>query len=231
MAIALQADLEQILQEAGATQAFTDYFVACRILTPDVVALLSPDADHFTTIFVDAFVNRVTISGSEFQTDIQEHATRAILLHIRSRCLEYRAARQAKAAACLLPSTQQLQPQQQQQVPPPTTSSAVPKTLQPGVWNQQISRYNKIQLNGVDRDFPCLQLLGAEQVLARLLHEHTCSKQYTPLKLGEILQARAYTSAGQVNWMATRAKRQRLQLDGDNTLSSAADEVWTPGTH
>ena len=58
------------------------------------------------------------------------------------------------------------------------------------------------QLNGVDRLFPSEILLGAEAVLARLLHEHTSSKHYTPLKLGEVLQARAYTASGQVNTMA-----------------------------
>ena len=191
MALQLHPDLDQIMQDSGATAAFTQYLLALHILTTDVMALISPDEQHFLAQIITPFINKVSVAGVDYQSDINEHSSRAILLHIRSTCVDLRNAKQARATAALLQGVQPPQPPAQ---PPTASTTTVPKTLAPGVWHQQIKKYTSVQLHGVDREFPSTQLLGAESVLARLLHEHTSSKQYTPLKLGEILQARAYTS-------------------------------------
>ena len=45
--------------------------------------------------------------------------------------------------------------------------------------------------------FPVKELLGAEEVLARLWHEHTKSKMYKALTLGEILCRRTWAAGGE----------------------------------
>ncbi len=57
------------------------------------------------------------------------------------------------------------------------------------------------------------------------------SEQYTPLKLGEVLQARAYTASGQVNTMAQKPKKQKFAIDADHVLSTMPEEPWVPATH
>ena len=60
----------------------------------------------------------------------------------------------------------------------------------------------KDHIDGVKRYFPAEKLLGAEEVLARLWHEHTKTKDYKPLGLGEIVSRRTWTSGMDLNTMA-----------------------------
>ena len=48
------------------------------------------------------------------------------------------------------------------------------------------------------------KLLGAESVLARLLHEANSSRMFTPVGLGEILESRAHAADGQLNVLAQK---------------------------
>ena len=73
----------------------------------------------------------------------------------------------------------------------------IPKTF--AYWAAQIDVYNNRLLDGKKRRFPENMLAGAESVLARVWHEHTKTKAYTPITLGEILQKRLFTASGDVN--------------------------------
>jgi hypothetical protein len=42
--------------------------------------------------------------------------------------------------------------------------------------------------------------------MARVHHEHTVSKNYTPLYLGEILTTRSFTATGEINKLALTDK-------------------------
>ncbi len=170
---ALNADLEQILMDSGATTGMNEYLLAMRITTPNVLAVFSPDEPHYRTNLVDPFVNGIKIGTVDHQTDIHPASTAAILLQVRTECMVKRAA--ATAAAFVPPAAPAMA-----LVTASAPSSSVPKTLNAGVWTQQIRKYEMIQLNGVDRVFPSEILLGAEAVLARLLREHTSSKTVHP---------------------------------------------------
>ncbi|CAE7194098.1 unnamed protein product [Symbiodinium sp. CCMP2592] len=71
-------------------------------------------------------------------------------------------------------------------------------------WTDLVARYNAVQLGGEPRSFPVERLVGSEEVLARIHWEHTRSKLYTPLGLGEILATRTWSSLGVVNPLAGR---------------------------
>ena len=73
----------------------------------------------------------------------------------------------------------------------------IPKTF--AHWATEIDIYNNRLLDGKKRCFPENMLAGAESVLARVWHEHTKTKAYTPVSLGEILQKRLFTASGDVN--------------------------------
>ena len=96
------------------------------------------------------------------------------------------------------------------------TDEKVPKTFPQ--WAAQVEKYNRITVNGERRRFCEAKLTGAEQILARVWHEHTKTKMYTPITLGEILAKRTFTATGEVNPLAlpktghTTATTQALRL-------------------
>ena len=120
--------------------------------------------------------------------------------------------------------------------PAPAAASAstssedkVPKQLPSGVWNDGIRRYNAVEIQHIARRFPERELVGAQSVLARMHHEHSKTKLYTPTYLGEILQARSFTSTGDPNPLAKPKADQRstLVIEGDK-LVQEPEKLWSP---
>ena len=107
----------------------------------------------------------------------------------------------------------------------------IPKTF--ARWAAQIDVYNNRLLDGKKRRFPENMLAGAESVLARVWHEHTKTKAYTPITLGEILQKRLFTASGDVNPLtlprqsSAAASGQALRLVNGKVVS-VEDPQWAP---
>ena len=107
----------------------------------------------------------------------------------------------------------------------------IPITLAMGEWRSYVDRFEERW--GGKRRFPVDVLLGAESVLARLLHELHVSKTFTPLGLGEILAVRAYTASGQVNPYATRklgTQALGLTVKGGTTELAVRETEYDPRT-
>ena len=84
------------------------------------------------------------------------------------------------------------------------------------MWNQKIEAYEK-EWQG-RRKFPYKVIVGAEEVLARLVWELEVSKNFTPLKLGEIVAARSYSSTGKVNkWANSDKSKDVFQIKAGTT--------------
>ena len=75
-----------------------------------------------------------------------------------------------------------------------------PKTF--AAWTQQVTVCEEKLFDGKRRTFPVQELLGAEEVLARMWFEHTVTKMYTPVTLDEILCRRAWTPGRMLNPLA-----------------------------
>ncbi|OLP91089.1 hypothetical protein AK812_SmicGene27264 [Symbiodinium microadriaticum] len=75
-----------------------------------------------------------------------------------------------------------------------------PKTF--AAWTQQVTAFEDRLLDGKRRTFPVQELLGAEEVLARMWFEHTVTKMYTPVTLGEIVCRRTWTPGRVLNPLA-----------------------------
>ena len=88
----------------------------------------------------------------------------------------------------------------------------VPKTLPSGYWRARIKEYNDITVDSRPREFPDKLLVGAEVVLARMVHEHKETQMYTPPTLMEIISRRSFTSTGEPNPWQMKAS------DPDRTL-------------
>ena len=95
-------------------------------------------------------------------------------------------------------------------------------------WAKQIEAYNSKLLGAKRRRFPGMQLAGAEQILAKLWHMHTRTKQYEPPGLGEVIQARTFTASGDVNPLREKKHASKGLRIEDDTLVPKEDPQWEP---
>ena len=83
-------------------------------------------------------------------------------------------------------------------------------------------RLHGVLVGGEKREFPTIELLGAEEVLSRIHWEHTKSKLYTPVGIGEILAKRTFSALGvQLRRPPAAAPRRR-------NIAVAEDRPFTP---
>ncbi|CAE7385823.1 POLA2, partial [Symbiodinium sp. CCMP2456] len=152
-------------------------------------------------------------SGTEFVVHEGERpAVRAVLLHMYLEARTQWEAWSAQRAAAIGAIT-----------PPSPSASALPALPLPPV------AYNDKLLDGKPRSFPTRRLAGADAVLARIYHEHTVSKAYTPLLLGEILAARTWTSGNELNRLAVPQKEAgSLHLVGGSLVAADDKRPWEP---
>ena len=105
-----------------------------------------------------------------------------------------------------------------------------PKTF--AAWTQQVTAYEEKLFDGKRRTFPVQELLGAEEVLARMWFEHTVTKMYTPVNLGEILCRRTWTPGRMLNPLAAdraakSAGSKALRLEHGALVPEEPSE-WSP---
>ena len=85
-----------------------------------------------------------------------------------------------------------------------------------------------MQIGNKNRSFPENQLVGADKVLARVHHEHTVSKNYTPIQLGEILTTRSFTATGEINKLALKDKEKTKWTIEEGEFTEKEGSLWDP---
>ena len=102
--------------------------------------------------------------------------------------------------------------------------------LPAGYWNDFVTDYETLVVDGRNRRFPAHLLLGAEKTLGRMVAEKK-SGLYTALPLGEILFSRHFTASKQVNPYSSSTKPEvttKLFASEDGTLSKVARTIPEP---
>ena len=102
--------------------------------------------------------------------------------------------------------------------------------LPAGYWNDFVTDYESLVVDGRNRRFPAHLLLGAEKTLGRMVAEKK-SGLYTALPLGEILFSRHFTASKQVNPYSSSTKPEvttKLFASEDGTLSKVARTIPEP---
>ena len=223
--------LADLAAQAGAGDVILQYLEARGIKTTPTLALIAQDRDTFVTQIVRALLEGFRKGSIHLTvTEDERPIAQAVMEHMWS---EAQLQWQERQASVLRSAAQPIAAAPSGTAPGSTVSSApndkIPKQLPAQVWQKQIARYNGITVDGRPRRFPEKEVLGAEQVLGRIWHEHTVSKIYTPVGLGELLQKRSFTAAGEVNPLQKQAKAtQLLRVQDDQIVQDEDNKTWTP---
>lgn len=221
--------MEAVADEAGAGPDIRRYLAARGVKTLPTLALMAKDEDELQRFLLDPLFSGFDDGTQTFKVEPQEQPiARAIVTHMWS--LARSAWSKTVAASPPTPAAPATTATVGAGSSTPTSSEPkVPKTLPAGVWSTLVKQYQDVQLGGEDRVFPVQELIGAEQVLARMYHEKVVSKQFSPVLLGEILQKRSFNAAGEVNPLQKSPKKTTtLTMDEDHQLVQTEDPVWNP---
>ena len=140
--------------------------------------------------FLEPLAIGVKLNGADVKKDVTQLAVvEATLEHMMD---ELTIVRNQQLAAA--PSTSPV-------APSPATSSTTtpadaakpPKSLPKGYWAQVVKDFETEKVAGVNRVFPVNLLVGAEEILSRMVHEKTVSGLYSPVKLGEVICSPLHT--------------------------------------
>ncbi|CAE7905180.1 unnamed protein product, partial [Symbiodinium necroappetens] len=112
-----------------------------------------------------------------------------------------------------------------------TAATKAPKVLPEGYWAEFLAEFQSEKIGGIARQFPTHLLSGADEILARLVHERV-TRSHTPLKLGEIVAHRQFTASGQINPFRIKEEPgSRMLLRDDGLFDRAPRHITHSGTH
>ena len=161
-----------------------------------------------------------TVNKSDDERLILEAATKVALDELT---LMHTQLMSPTAPASASPSGSQSQASQSE------VTEKVPKVLPKNYWSEYVKEFESVTLLGRNRVFPAHLLLGAEEVLSRMVHQHQSSKQYSPVRLGEIISLRHFTPSKSANPFAPKDdSKTRLILDESGTFTKASRQVPEP---
>ena len=223
--MSVNAVFEQLLKDSGCDSGTITYLVALGIKHVNTMAAIALTHDELESRVISPFLaGWADATGAEHKCAGLHPVCRATFKVTWESCCDIR--RQARSAilATTFPQTQYAhQNGTQSQTCQP--DSRIPTALDAGVWLTQIRQYEKSY--SPERSFPQQLLIGAEKILARMMHEHLSSKQYTILQLGEILQNRHVNRVGTINILAIKDKDKSLHIE-NGYLTEKQSAVWSP---
>ena len=225
----LHADFKITLTDNGIPDdsPILEYLDWAGIRTKNSLAMFFASDDKITE-WTEKFANEITFGTPEKKIHIPIEDRRrgllACLIATWNVCRDdFAAARQSK-----LPMTPAATAPSASTTPATSSDEKIPKTWPKGIYQQLITDY-KVS-TGNTKTFPEKILLGAEQVVVRMWHEHTVSKNYQAVGLGEIITKRTFTATGSVNSTAKRDKSDKTLVlnPDDHTLVQQEQKDWDP---
>ena len=226
LASSMMTPFADLAAAAGAGPQLTAYLAARNLHRTATLALIATALPEFEDRVVRPFLEGVEIAGTHYQAPEAEHSVvQAIMHHMWAEARKQWATHIEVPAPAAVPVPSAAPPGA---VVPALPGDRPPKTFPE--WGPLVKRYNEVTVAGEPRDFPTNLLLGAEEVLARMYFEHTKSKEYTAVGLGEILQRRTFTAAMEVNPLAVRRHKEKGQAIRivDGALVHDREDPWNP---
>ena len=217
-------DLARLAQESGLDKNVVTFLKDTGVNTSGVLYHLFSKRERIAKT-LQPLETGVTVQGRSIKLDVAAMGIAiAVLEHMVDQIELARNAQFASVSAVPAPTTA---------ITPSTSTTdeqKAPKTLPKGYWATVIQEYEKEMVAGVNRSFPSHQLVGAEEVLARMVHERQVSHLFTPVRLKEIISTRHFTPSKQVNPRAKGAedRAERLSLGSDGQFVKQQQAIPEP---
>ena len=224
-----EPSLADLARTAGAGPEVTRYLDERGIRSVGALALVANDQESFKEVICQPLLQgwRRSPDTEEILLDATERPiASAVLVFMYQLARETRAKQAAASQGGTSPATTA-----GTSASPGATAAdtKVPKALPSGEWTRLIERYCNVTLAGETREFPEHELLGAESVVARVLHEHKVSKLYQPVGLGEVLSRRSFQANREVNPLSRKPRSNKLSVeDGLLREEEDKDDDWVP---
>ncbi|CAE7417574.1 DNMT3A, partial [Symbiodinium microadriaticum] len=216
--------MDALASQAGAGSSVRAYLEARGITSVGTLAMVARDEDGYEEAIIRPLMAGFTTPAGRLELSAEEQPiARAVLLYM------FNLAREARQAAAIATTPAAASPSSvtASAVSKQASSEKAPRTLPPKVWTEAVNRYNEVTVAGCKREFPIKRLIGAESIMARFHWEHTVSRCYTPLELGELISKRSFTSTNEVNHLATKKRPTKIQFDGES-LQTEEEATWEP---
>ena len=224
-----EPSLSELAATAGAGNVVLTYLEERGIKSVGALALVANDVAAFDEIICQPLLRgwQKSDTSPRLELDATEKPIASAILRYMWNLANESRTRQVRASAAALPAS--ASPAAPTVAASSSAEAKVPKQLPPGEWTNMIERYNNITLAGELRSFPEHELLGAESVVARVLHEHRVSKMYQPVGLGELLSRRSFQANREVNPLAKKPRTSKLSVeDGQLREEEDRDDDWVP---
>ncbi|CAE7156089.1 unnamed protein product, partial [Symbiodinium necroappetens] len=211
---------EALFSSAGAAESLRKYITNIGVTTTAIFAELGETIEEFDEAVVAQLRKPVDLhDGTVLELAATEFpVARARLRHVWKKCREAHTTATPAATATTTTTS--------------SSSSTKTKELPPGYWQQQIKKYEAVQIKGIARRFPATLLLGAEATLAKLIADAK-NGQHCSVPLEEIVQHRHFKASGEPNNLASK-KRSRTQeattlvVNADLQLETEPEDRWHP---
>ena len=153
-----------------------------------VIARAAKDDEEFIKRIIEPYRVGIKLDGADYKSVGDGDLVEARFLVLFE---DAKNSRRTALAASAAPSSTATMAHRQ-----PTGTSGGP-VLDPKTYHDLISKWQDGWVP--KRVFPHHLIQGADSVLLRILNEHTDTRFYTPLHLGEIVQSRAHNTDGSIN--------------------------------
>ena len=172
----MDPSLQALFSSADAAESLRKYITNIGVTSTAIFAELGETVEEFDEAVVAPLRKPVDLhDGTVLEVTEKEFpVARARLRHVWKKCREAHATA-APAATATTTTTS-------------SSSSTKTKELPPGYWQQQIKKYEAVQIKGIARRFPETPLLGAEATLAKLIADAK-NGQHCAVPLEEISTA------------------------------------------
>ena len=224
---AMEDDLRQLAAKANVDDAMLEYLQARRTVTVGLLANIAKDYTELDTILFTPLEAGFEANGKTHKVEAADiPIAKASLRYLWKLCCDHISAPHPQ----LTPPAGATTPGTGTPNVPSGSGAKAQKELSADTMRDLLKYYEDEKVHGVRRVFPQKMLLGAEKIIARVRHEIQ-QKAYTPMALQEILCARYYDAAGNVNPLAQAEHKNasRVVLDvSSQSVHVSEDQQWTP---
>ena len=222
-------DLQAIADAAGAGPDVRRYLLMRGVTSAGTLAMLAPDESTFRDVVIAPLLAGFGVGADRvLLQETDRPIAAAVLLFMRKLALDSQAATQPPGPAA--PEASAANSGATGTGTAAKDADKVPRSLPPGVWTEQIKKYEAVEIHGRTRVFPQQKLLGAESSLAKLWHQLKVTRDFAPLPLGEIMSRRSFDATGAVNALSKRklSKELIVDVDRDRLVAEDAEDSWEP---